>query len=607
MLTAAKPTELTPFLELGVSPQQAEKAVKYLRSDGAANGKLETRSRRLALLANACGSLQNAKLAYSLAARSGIEPDDLGVRLLSAALACCDCVPAAVRLWKAASLAGIKDEGLLVTAARLGGDGAETVRLLELLATQPERAELAAELARQLVAPGWSAEGSWGGRPDEERRLVWWDFTRPKERAPYGMSLTSAPLSLAGKVGSCLVFEARWEILGVTDRCHLEISRDGGKKWDKLARYEGVAEWAEQRIPLQEYDGGQIVIRFHVLSGGQRQGRGFEMAQARIECVPVTHRVKLSFPELTAGWQKRSAEDRGESLSGHESESALRSSAVVLPELESPTLTLEGRMVASSVYAKATVAVEHNGSEPLTLEVPTSSEWKALRLPLGGLRELTVELNSRFNQRKDEDGLWVRKVMIQGGAPGVLERIELNGGAEDGEKERLALLAVLTDEEGEKLAHLAKLRDGLSSLRDALALLPLVSDSKHIPVLLDLYSRLKEEALSAFRLLLETASDDDLELQARVLLASGLTRYPSTRDHLGDGLVSGEEFADNCALYLQMRERWEEETARSGLGLLMTPIGDESLAERGRVFRHLLSEHEAPDGFFAAWERSWEA
>lgn len=612
MLTAETPIDnaaqgdLTPFLELGISARQAEKAVRYLRSDGTANGKLAVRSKRLALLANACGSLQNAKLAYSLASRSGIEPDDVGIKLLSASLACCDCVPAAVRLWKATCQAGINDESLLVTAARLGGDGAETVKLLEMLAGQEERVALAGELARQLVAPGWTAEGSWGGRPDAERHLVWWDFTRPKERTPFGMSLTSAPLSLAGKVGSRFVFEARWEILGVTDRCYLEISRDGGKKWDKLTRYDGTSEWAEQTISLQDYDGGPIILRFHVLSGGQRQGRGFELARPRIESVPVTRRLYLSFPELSAGWQRRSGEDPAESLSGHQSESVLRSAQLELPDLESPTLTLEGRLQASSVYAKATLEVEGPDGVEQSLEVPTTSDWKALRLPLQGSDKLNFALSARFNQRKDDDGLWVRKMMIQGGQPGCRETIPLDGGAEDGEKERVALLAVLADKDTNRLAHLASLRDGLSSLRDALALLPLVSDTEHIPVLLDLYSRLKEEALPAFRMLLDMASGEDLTLQTMVLLTSGLSRYASTRDHLGDGLVSDDEFADNCALYLQMRDHWSEETARAGLGLLMTPIGDETLSQRGVAFRRLLAESPNADEFFVAWERYWE-
>lgn len=597
--------DLQPFLELGIAPAQAEKAVRYLRADGSTNGTLACRTRRLAVLANACGSLQNAKLAYSLASRSGGQPDDAGIRLLSVCLSCADCVPAAVRLWKTAMSAGVTDEALLVTAARLGGDGSETVKLLHLLREQPAQARIVGELARQLTAPGWHAEGSWGGRPDPERQLIWWDYARAGERVPFGMGLTSAPLSLAARVGSRFVFEACWEILGVTDRCHLEISKDSGKKWDKLARYEGRADWAEYSIDLKDYDGNTVLLRFQVLSGGQRQGRGFEMARPRIEGVPVTRRLQLGFPQLTEGWRKGRSEDRGELLSGHLSESPLLSSPLTFPSMECPTLTLEGRLVASSVYAKASIEVRGSQGEQI-LEVPTGSEWRSLRLPLDVGSELTLTLNARFNQRKDEDGLWVRKILVQGGDPGRRESLPLDGGGEDGEKERVALLQLLSTVDVERLGELAALRRGLPSLRSALALLPLIKAPEHVPVLLDLFSKLKEEAIPSFTLLSELAAGEDLALQTRVLLTSGLPFYATTRDHLGDGLVSADEFTTNCELYLQMRERWSEETARAGLGLLLTPVGAEPLKERADRFASLLKSYSQAEEFFTAWDAAWE-
>lgn len=602
-----RPSDLQPFLELGIPREQAEKAVRYLRSDGSSNGTLAARARRLARLVNACGCLQNAKLAYSLASRSGGEPDDLGVHMLSASLSCCDCVPAAVRLWKTACQAGVQDERLLVTAARLGGDGAEIVKLLEQLHHQPEQAELVQTLARQLVAPGWHAEGSWGGRPDAERQLIWWDFARAAERVPFGMSLTSEPVSLVGKVGSRFRFWARWEILGVTDRCHLEVSKDG-KKWDKLVRYEGTSDWAEHELNLQDYDGHLVQLRFHVLSGGQRQGRGFEMAQPRLECVPVTRRLSLSFPELAEGWQRRKGEDRGEVLCGHESEVALVSAALMLPPMECPTLTLEGRLVASSVYAQATIEAEGGSGARQSVDIPTGSDWKSLRLPLTlGEENLTLRLSARFNRRKDDDGLWLRKLLVCGGDPGRRETIPLDGGGEDGDKERVGLLGILASGDLDKLRDLAALRRGLPSLRGALALLPLIKAPEHVGLLLDLFSRLKEEAIPSFTLLTELAAGEDLALQTQVLLTAGLPFYSTTRDHLGDGLVTPSEFAENCRLYLKMREHWSEATARAGLGLLMTPIAGETLPQRAAKFAELLARHADAESFFAAWEHAWES
>lgn len=600
-------SDLEPFLELGIPQEQAEKAVRYLRADGSGNGTLVSRSRRLARLAHACGGLQNAKLAYSLAVRAGGEPDDQGVHLLSACLTRCECVPAAVRLWKTAIEAGIQDEALLMTAAWLGGDGSETVQLLGYLRQHPEKAAHAHALARQLAAPGWQAEGSWGGRPDAERSMVWWDFARASERVAFGMSLLSDPISLVAKVGTRFRFQARWEILGVTDRCHLEITRDGGKTWDKLARYEGSSDWCEQTFDLQPYDGRVVRLRFHVLSGGQREGRGFEMASPRLETVPVTRRVAPSFADSPQGWQRRLGEDRSEILSGHQSESPWSSQPLELPAMECPTLTLEARLQASSVYAHAAVEALGPEGEALQLAVPTSTDWKGLRLALpAGSEPWTFRLTARFNARKEEDGLWVRRVIIQGGEPGRQEVIPLDGGGEDGERERSELVRLLRSDDALRLQELAELRRGLPSLRSALALLPLIQAPEHVAVLLDLFSQLKDQAIPSFRLLLELAAGDDLALQSRVLLASGPALYSSTRDYLGDGLVSPSEFEEHCHLYLRLRQNWSEETARAALSLLMTPIAGEELGERTGVFRRLLESHQRPEDFFHAWEHAWE-
>lgn len=598
------------FLELGISPEQADQALRFLGADGADPPTLQMRCRFLVALSHACGSFQNAKLAYSLATRSGHALDNQGVKLLTASLRCCDCAPAAVRLWKASRDAGVGDEELLVTAGRLGGDGAEIVKLLESLNEQPEVATMVAELSRQLTAPGWQAEGSWGARPDPLKGLIWWDFARESERRPYGMTLTSDPITLTGTVGTQFCFEARWEISGVTDRCHLEISKDGGKKWDKLARYEGVQDWALHTIDLREYDGHTVRLRFHVVSGGHREGRGFEMADPRLVTVPVRRRLGVTFSELPDGWRcaPGTTEDRSSAYAGHDSEVALVSDVWERPDLESPTLTFDGRLMSSSVYATAHVEIlDEAGEAQAVLTVPSTSEWKNLRLPLESVtaRKLRVRLQARFNKRKDDDGLWVRKLTIQGGEPKCQESVALDGGAEDGPKERQALLQVLATGSPQKLAILVELRKGLSSLRDALALLPFVTDTGQISVLLKLFSALKDEAVPTFVLLQELASGEDLHLQSSVLLMSGPKDYSSTRDYLGDGLLSAEEFEQNCHLYLDLRKSWREEAARGGLSLLLTPVADETLAERHTVFRALFQQGTTPEDFFLAWEQAW--
>ena len=56
-----------------------------------------------------------------------------------------------------------------------------------------------------------------------------------------------------------------------------------------------------------------------------------------------------------------------------------------------------------------------------------------------------------------------------------------------------------------------------------------------------------------------------------------------------------------------MREHWSEATARAGLGLLMTPIAGETLAQRAAKFAELLARHADAEDFFAAWEQAWES
>ncbi len=595
---------------LGIAVEETQKVLRFLSADGAESEQIDLRAFLLTRLTAACGSLQNAKLAYSLAQRSGFTLDSQRVELLVSCLDCCDCVPAAVRLWKRAVEANIEDRSMVLTAARLGSDGAEQLAVLNVLRENPEQSVLVAELARRLTAPGWQAEGSWGGRPDSQFGLVWWDYARPHLRQPYGMVLSSDPISLRNRVGTMFKYQCAYDITGVTDRVHLEISCDG-KSWDKVSRFEGVEDWHEQVVDLSDYDGKVVRLRFQVISGGQRQGRGFEFAAPRIETRPINCRMQIQFSDLAPGWHQGSTTDRAASLSGHQSEVPQQSEPLSLPSLAHPTLGFEGRMVASSVYAKGTVEVLGDNDEVLcALDLNPGSEWKNRTLALDRLdnRQIRIRLSARFNQRKDDDGLWVRNLSIYGGESARNETIALDGGGEDGSVERRTLLELIHRGSMDELGRLALLRRSLPTLRDALALLPLLEDEEQIPVLLHLSSLLGEKAVEAFALLKTLAlSGEDLGLQCSVLLLSGTQQYASTRDHLGDGLLTIEEFEANCRIYLKLRESWSEEAAREGLSLFLTPVADETLEERRQVFLDLLEKTPQVQAVFSAWEQIWSA
>ena len=185
------------------------------------------------------------------------------------------------------------------------------------------------------------------------------------------------------------------------------------------------------------------------------------------------------------------------------------------------------------------------------------------------------------------------------------ETIWLNGGYEDGTQEQKALLHLVEKGDLQKLERVRTLRQGLPNMKSALALSALLRCQEQVPALLLLFSRLKDGAIEAFAMLNELAKNEDMLLQAQVLLKSGLDSYPSSRDHLGDGLLSAQEFEDNCRLYLLLREGWSEEESRRGLSLLLTPVAAEDASERRELFLQLLQDHPEAETFFAAWDKHW--
>lgn len=597
-----KPDHRERLLELGISNRAAERALKLLSAQEPSPEGLAERVETLVLLARSCGNVQNAKLAYSLAGRSGVTLNRDSALLLAQALRCCECVPAAVRLWKTASDHGISDPVALATAARLGQDGATQIRVLNLLKNQSKRLKLAAELSRQLCAPGWESDGSWGAVSDPERGLVWWDNAAAGERRSFGMTLTSDELDLSDLLGVKFQFEFRHQILGTTDRCHLEVSTNG-RLWHKLRKFEGQTDWQTAEIDLSKYHGETIFLRFHVLSGGQREGRGIEIAKPRLLAHRCLRRAIFEFPE-TAGWHQE-GEGITQVLHGTESEVDLESEPQNFQSRVSPTVVADAKMASSSVYGEARIDIlDETGDVCATETLNGSGDWSQVRLevPHSVGSSFRLRLSSRFAKRKDEDGFWLRNLSLKSGTAESFDVLALDGGHDDGVKERKALLALLEDDSERELEKLARLRQGLPSLKLALALAAMLETEDQIPALLKLFSSLKEEAVHAFGLLKDLASGEDLCLQSDVLLVSGIENYPSTRDHLGDGLLPASEFEENCELYLKLRQSWSEEQARRGFSLLLTPLADEDGNFRRERFVQLLSGLDSAEELFAAWD-----
>jgi len=79
--------------------------------------------------------------------------------------------------------------------------------------------------------------------------------------------LESPEIDLSGYQSAVLEF-ARWfYIENSWDNAYVEVSSDGGSTWDTLAQYTGTGtSWAVENIPLTEYVGGTISVRFRMES-----------------------------------------------------------------------------------------------------------------------------------------------------------------------------------------------------------------------------------------------------------------------------------------------------------------------------------------------------
>jgi len=219
--------------------------------------------------------------------------------------------------------------------------------------------------------------------------------------------------------------------------------------------------------------------------------------------------------------------------------------------------------------------------------------------------DLRLRLWARLAKRRDEDGFGVRNLRLKSGLASGQRVLKIDGGYGDGQREQKALLTFLESHQQQELQWLAQLRAGLPDLKSALALVSQVRSQDQIPALIKLFAQLKEEAVQAMDLLKELAVDEDISLQSSVLLLSGLEKYAATRDHLGDGLLSPSEFAENSRIYLRMRTVWTEEQARRGLSLILTPIADESLSSRHQCFLQTFEAEPRFEPFLSAWEKHW--
>ncbi len=109
------------------------------------------------------------------------------------------------------------------------------------------------------------AEGDWGLVEEPGRGRVWTDSPNGLYPDDSDYSLTSPPFSLAGKVRSVMVFDAKHDLFW-GDEGRIEVSRDG-ELWKEIGKLQGPEnDWQTHRYGLSEFDGDEIQVRIRLKS-----------------------------------------------------------------------------------------------------------------------------------------------------------------------------------------------------------------------------------------------------------------------------------------------------------------------------------------------------
>ncbi|MCA9793717.1 MAG: hypothetical protein KC910_18020 [Candidatus Eremiobacteraeota bacterium] len=596
---------LTQLLEASAGERlQALAVLRFLES---LKGPLAGLTERFRFLAQTCGSWSAAKLALSLLR----EPLATPSQELHQALRSNHCVPAAIRLCEALRQSGCQDEArrlLALEAAALLSDGArQQVELLQHLleSATPEALESLAYLARQLRLVGWEACGSWGLVEDPQRGLVINDGAHPEQREAFGMTYTSEPICLEGQIRSRLQFMARLEILGLTDRCHLEVSSDG-QEWVKLTKFDGVQEWANREVDLSAFDGQTIRLRFHVISGHDRQGGGVFLDRLCLTGVLPDRSLALGWQ--TQGWEKDVV------VSGSEvpwacsspDDNHLTSLPIALDAIDSPTLLLSYRLQTSSLYERCGLELKVDDQDWQEVTIFETGEGRRT-IDLAPYQGSSVRLrfSTNLNPRRPGDGFYLTRLKLVGtGTSHTCHRLApLDGSPEDGQPQREALRQLALAGRFEELGHLARLVEQLKSVACALSFLPHLQNEQDLRALLVLHLAFKERAGDLFeQLRASSRPDEDLERLARLMVLTGPEGYLGARDLLGEGLFSPGEVDANIDFYLELARVWGVEMAESAFNVLLVPVAAESLAERRQAFAQLVTAcPDEPDEALRDW------
>ncbi len=143
----------------------------------------------------------------------------------------------------------------------------------------PERQKAWSDwLARQVPRP--VGQDTWA-----ERDGVWKDSPDGLYRNNQDSSLTLPPMSLRRVAEPFFTFQVEHQLEPDRDTVTLEASRDG-VSWEGLQTYTGTAPWADQKVSLDGYRGGDVRLRFRLKTDSSVEKEGVSIRAMRLEGRP---------------------------------------------------------------------------------------------------------------------------------------------------------------------------------------------------------------------------------------------------------------------------------------------------------------------------------
>lgn len=128
----------------------------------------------------------------------------------------------------------------------------------------------------------WTTNGSWALVDSSGHGKVYTDSPKGSYPGNSDTWIASKPISLAMLSNPRLLFSEKHDTEAHYDFARVEVSADGGKQWDELARYDGYANWTDHNLDLKGYEGKTIQLRFRMTSDGSIDKDGVYIDNVKI-------------------------------------------------------------------------------------------------------------------------------------------------------------------------------------------------------------------------------------------------------------------------------------------------------------------------------------